>query len=47
MRSSEIYPREIAEGNKENGEKMTLEKKMTDRFLEMKKHMKTCIEKSH
>lgn len=27
MRSSEIYPREIAEGNKENGEKMTLEKK--------------------
>lgn len=32
MRSSEIYPREDAEGNKENGEKMT------DHFLEMKKH---------
>lgn len=27
MRSSEIYPREVAEEDKENGEKMTLEKK--------------------
>lgn len=47
MRSSEIYPIEVAEENRENGEKMMFENKMTDTFPEMKKHMKLLIEKSH